>query len=69
MPRALIFPGQGAQYVGMGKDLAAAAPAAAAVLREADAVLGFALSRVMTEGPAEELTRTDVSQPAILTAS
>ena len=69
MALALVFPGQGAQYVGMAVDLAAASPRARRLLDEADAVLGFALSRVMAEGPDTELTRTDVSQPAILVAS
>jgi [acyl-carrier-protein] S-malonyltransferase len=69
MPIALVFPGQGAQYVGMAKDLAATVPAARALLEEADSVLGFALSRAIAEGPEAELTRTDVSQPAILVAS
>lgn len=67
--RALVFPGQGAQYVGMGADLAREVPAAAALLKEADAVLGFALSRIIVEGPEAELTRTDISQPAILVVS
>jgi [acyl-carrier-protein] S-malonyltransferase len=69
MSIALVFPGQGAQYVGMGKDLAAQVPAARLLLETADRVLGFPLSKVIAEGPADELTRTDVSQPAILVAS
>lgn len=69
MPTALVFPGQGAQYVGMGKDLGAQVPAAKRLLDEADATLGFPLSRVIAEGPEAELTRTDVSQPAILVSS
>ncbi len=69
MTQALVFPGQGAQYIGMAGELAAASPAAAAVLDEADEVLGFALSAIMAEGPDERLTRTDISQPAILVAS
>ena len=69
MTRALIFPGQGAQYVGMGVDLAQADPAAAALLREADAILGLPLSTIIAKGPEAELTRTDISQPAILVVS
>jgi [acyl-carrier-protein] S-malonyltransferase len=62
---ALVFPGQGAQAVGMGKSLAEASPEARAVLAAADAALGFPLTRVCFEGPIEELTRTEVSQPAL----
>jgi [acyl-carrier-protein] S-malonyltransferase len=69
MAKALVFPGQGAQYVGMATSLAALHPQAKALLEEADAVLGFALSQVIAEGPEAELTRTDISQPAILVAS
>jgi len=67
--RALVFPGQGAQYVGMAGDLAQAFPAARRLAEQADAALGLPLSRLMSEGPEAELTRTDVSQPAILVAS
>lgn len=66
---AFIFPGQGAQKVGMGKDLADRFPVAAEVFETANDVLGMDLRRVCFEGPAEELIRTDVSQPAILTMS
>ncbi|MFO8008596.1 MAG: ACP S-malonyltransferase [Candidatus Brocadiia bacterium] len=66
---ALLFPGQGAQAVGMGKDLAEASPAAQAVFEMADAELGIALSRLCWDGPPEELSRSDMAQPAILTAS
>ena len=66
---ALVFPGQGAQVVGMGKSLAAASPEARAVLEAADATLGFALSRICFEGPIEELTATSVSQPALYAVS
>jgi [acyl-carrier-protein] S-malonyltransferase len=70
MPKtALLFPGQGAQFVGMGKDLADAHPAAAEVFKRADEVLGLELSRICFEGPDSELNRTDVSQPAILVHS
>jgi len=62
---ALLFSGQGAQGVGMGKDLAAEYPAAAALFRSADNILGFDLSRIAFEGPADELTKTSVCQPAL----
>lgn len=66
---AWLFPGQGSQAVGMGMALAAAEPAAKAVLQEADAALGFALSQLMAEGPEEMLKLTEHTQPAILTHS
>ena len=69
MSRALVFPGQGAQYVGMAAGFATAVPAAGALLTQADAILGFSLSAVIANGPEAELTRTDISQPAILVAS
>lgn len=62
---ALIFPGQGAQAVGMGKELAAAHPAAADLFRQADEILGWPLSKICWEGPEEELTKTSVCQPAL----
>lgn len=62
---ALIFPGQGAQAVGMGHDLAATSPAAAALFRQADEILGWPLSKICWEGPEEELTKTSVCQPAL----
>ncbi len=68
MTLALLFPGQGSQVVGMGAALAKAQPAAA-VLAEADEILGFPLSRLMAEGPEPELTATRNAQPAILTHS
>lgn len=67
MTLALLFPGQGSQAVGMGRALSRAHPAAAAVLAEADDVLGFPLSRLMAEGPEEDLTATRNAQPALLT--
>lgn len=66
---ALLFPGQGSQTVGMGRDLAERFPEARAVFEEADDVLGFALSKLAWEGPGEELTLTHNAQPAILTHS
>ncbi len=69
MTTAAIFPGQGAQVVGMGRDVAAAHPAAAEVFALADRVLGYALSRVCFEGPADKLGQTDIQQPAIFTTS
>jgi [acyl-carrier-protein] S-malonyltransferase len=69
MKTAFLFPGQGSQEVGMGKAFALSSAAAAAVWREADDVLGFSLSRLCFEGPADELTLTANTQPAVLTAS
>lgn len=66
---ALVFPGQGAQYVGMGKDLYGAFKESQAVFAQADEVLGFFLSKLCFEGSREELTRTQNCQPAILTVS
>lgn len=66
---AFIFPGQGSQYAGMGKELAANFRVAADVFAEADDALGFSLSRLCYDGPEEELKLTANTQPAILTAS
>ena len=66
---ALFFAGQGAQFVGMASDLAAADPEIAALFERANAVLGFDLKRICFEGPIEELTRSNVCQPAVFTAS
>lgn len=66
---AAVFPGQGAQSVGMGLDLAARRPAAAARFAEASEVLGFDLRQLCMEGPVEELTRSDRAQPAIFVVS
>jgi [acyl-carrier-protein] S-malonyltransferase len=66
---AFVFPGQGSQYLGMGRDLAAALPAAAAVFAESDAALGEPLSRLAWDGPEDELNRTEQAQPAILATS
>jgi [acyl-carrier-protein] S-malonyltransferase len=62
---ALLFAGQGAQVVGMGRDLAAEYPAAASLFKRADEFLGFPLSQKAFEGPADELTKTSVCQPAL----
>lgn len=63
----LLFPGQGSQVPGMGKDLAERFPVAAEVFEAADVAIGAPLSRLCFEGPAEELTRTLNAQPALLT--
>ena len=69
MSLALLFPGQGSQFVGMGRDLADRFPPAAQTFREADEILNFPLSRLLWEGPEEELVLTQNAQPAILTHS
>jgi [acyl-carrier-protein] S-malonyltransferase len=69
MSNAFIFPGQGSQEVGMGKALADAFPAAKAVFEEVDAALGEMLSVLMWEGPKEDLTLTQNTQPALMVHS
>ena len=69
MPRAFIFPGQGAQAIGMGKDLAEAYPQARAVFDEVDGALGEKLSQLIWEGEAETLTLTENAQPALMATS
>jgi [acyl-carrier-protein] S-malonyltransferase len=66
---AFIFPGQGSQYVGMGRDLYETYPEARVLFDEADGILGFSLSRLCFEGPKEELDDTINTQPAILAMS
>jgi [acyl-carrier-protein] S-malonyltransferase len=68
-PIAYIFPGQGSQFPGMGKDLADNFPAARQVFEEVDDALGFSLSTLCFEGPAEDLQLTENTQPAILSVS
>lgn len=66
---ALVFPGQGSQVVGMGKDLAAAFTIARTVFEQADSILGFSLTRIMWEGPDSELNDTANTQPALFVHS
>ena len=69
MAVAFVFPGQGSQAVGMGKELAAAYPAARAVFEEVDAALGQKLSDLMFNGPMDQLTLTENAQPALMAVS
>jgi [acyl-carrier-protein] S-malonyltransferase len=69
MKVAYVFPGQGAQWVGMGRDLYQSFDSAKAVFEQADQALGFSLSRLCFEGPEDELRQTINAQPAIVTVS
>jgi [acyl-carrier-protein] S-malonyltransferase len=69
MSTAFLFPGQGAQTVGMGRDLAASAPEAKAIFDRANHILGYDLAQICFEGPAEKLNSTVYSQPALFVAS
>lgn len=69
MKTAFLFPGQGAQTVGMGADVAQAFPSAAALFEKANDIVGFDLRKVCFEGPAERLNTTTMSQPAIFVTS
>ena len=69
MPRAFVFPGQGSQAVGMGQELAQSHAAAREVFEEVDEALGQNLTRLMFEGPSEELTLTENAQPALMAVS
>jgi [acyl-carrier-protein] S-malonyltransferase len=69
MKNAFLFPGQGAQDVGMGAEIARSFPVAAAIFDRANDIVGFDLAAICFEGPAEQLNSTTISQPAIFTAS
>src|SRR6266576_6140106 len=66
---AFVFPGQGSQHTGMGKDVAGAFPAARRVFDDIDAALGFSISQLCFEGPDDQLKLTQNTQPAILAVS
>src|SRR5438477_8759963 len=69
MSTAFLFPGQGAQEVGMGRELAASLPAAKAIFDRANKILGYDLAKICFDGPKEELDSTVRSQPALFVAS
>lgn len=69
MRLAFVFPGQGAQHPGMGKELYENYPQAAAIFKQADEIAGFELSKFCFEGPATELNKTEFAQPALLVSS
>ena len=68
-PFGLLFPGQGAQFAGMGRDLAQEFPRALALFQQADDILGYEISRLCWDGPSETLTRTEHCQPALYLTS
>src|SRR6201987_6522829 len=68
-PVAFLFPGQGSQAVGMGKELAERYPIARRTFDEADEALGYKLSQLCFDGPEDQLRLTEITQPAILTTS
>jgi [acyl-carrier-protein] S-malonyltransferase len=65
MKTAFIFPGQGAQEVGMGAEVAQSYPVAAKIYEQANEIVGYDLRKICFEGPAEQLNTTTISQPAI----
>lgn len=69
MTRAFVFPGQGSQFIGMGKDLAEAFPIAKETFQEVDDALGQHLSKLMAEGPESDLNLTENTQPALMAVS
>ncbi|MHC4190972.1 MAG: ACP S-malonyltransferase [Planctomycetota bacterium] len=69
MKTAFLFPGQGAQVVGMGAEIVRSFPPAAEIFEKANSILGFDLRRICFEGPAEQLNTTTISQPAIFVTS
>ncbi|HTC22703.1 MAG TPA: ACP S-malonyltransferase, partial [bacterium] len=69
MKRAFVFPGQGSQAVGMGKDIFETHPECRDLFERADRALGLPLSKICFEGPEEELKKTTITQPALLVCS